>query len=158
MGSNSFFPGANNCFQVFRRRGARTATAVWPMLLLAVIPLAGCKAKPTTKTPSGAFRLMLDAAVARDVAKMQTYCTGMAVNQCDQLFAAIKQMESSGKASKFKSHVASTGPMPTGNRANEFADLFGENRDLFMRVSVTLQKNDKGRWQVDQITWESKRE
>jgi len=121
------------------------------------VALVACTAKPSTRTPSGTLRLMLDAAVDRDAARMKTHCTGIAVDQCQQLLDAIEEMETTGKASKFASHVATTGPAPSGSRSNAHADLFGVSRDLFMRVSVTLQQDDKGNWKIDQMTWESRR-
>ncbi len=120
---------------------------------------AGCKAKPSTKTPSGTLRLLLFATEKRDLTKMQSYCTGQAVAACEQFLDAIAEMEQAGKASRFDSWNPSAGPVPTGDHATAYADLFGVNRDLFMRVSVTLTRDPerRDRWKIDQMTWESKR-
>lgn len=128
----------------------------WGMLLALALAAGGCKAKPTTKTPSGTLRLFLRAAKERDLKTMKSYCEGLAVEHCEGLLTIIEEMEKSGKASRFESWNPSAGPAPTGPRANAFADLFGINRDLFLRVSVTLQQDKKKRWKIDQLVWESK--
>lgn len=128
------------------------------LVLMFALGLVGCSVKHSTKTPVGTFHLLMQAAKARDAATMKTFCAGMAVMQCEQLLAAIAEMENTGKASKFDSWNPSTGPAPTGNNSNAFADLFGVGKDLFMRVSVTRVRDDKGEWKVDAIVWESKRE
>jgi hypothetical protein len=121
---------------------------------------AGCKAKPSTKTPSGTLRLLLFATEERNLAKMQSYCVDQAVEACAQFLDAIAQMEQAGKASRFDSWNPSAGPVPAGDRSTAYADLFGVNGDLFMRVSVTLTRDPekRERWKIHQMTWESKRE
>ena len=48
----------------------------WGMLLALALAAVGCKAKPTTKTPSGTLRLFLRAAKERDLKTMKSYCEG----------------------------------------------------------------------------------
>ncbi len=118
--------------------------------------LAGCTAKPSTRTVSGTLTLFLQAVKTRDVTKMQSYCKDTAVADCERLMAAIAQMETTGKASRFDSWQLTADSGADRPKTSALADLFGVNRDLFARATFNLERQPNNEWRIYQLSWESK--
>ena len=101
----------------------------------------------TTKSHQGTVTLFMDATLRSNEPKMQSLCTENAKGQCHALLAAI-----AAEPSVFTRFAAETGGVGSGKRVSARGLCYGKQNNLFMDVSLNLEKNNNA-WLIYEMTW-----